>query len=70
MFPIVACGLAQTLYANVNFYLLKVHSSTQNIHITKGIREFMLMIRFLVCAWNLIGTRTARPWCVKCNKAQ
>ena len=37
------CRSAQTWYNNVNIYLVKPHITTQNIYITKGIPEFMLI---------------------------
>ena len=39
------CRSAQTWYKNVNIYLVKLHIMTHNVHITKGIREFMLIGR-------------------------
>jgi hypothetical protein len=42
-FSMFFCRSAQTWYNNVNIYLVKLHITTQNIHITKGILEFMLI---------------------------
>ena len=38
VFSMFFCRSAQTWYPNVNIYLVKLHITTQNVQITKGIR--------------------------------